>query len=109
MVFKYKKALEKNVGDNMKIKDIFAGKDMPMDFVIGKLDGFHGTFINKKNTKYYFIIDGTATVKINDETIEVEKGDFILIPVNSKHSIDGNVEFAIICTPSFDIDSEEII
>lgn len=109
MVYKYKKALERDVGDNMKIKDIFAGKDMPMDFVIGKLDGFHGTYINEKNTKYYFIIDGKATVIIDNEKNEVEKGDFVLIPVNAKHSIEGNVEFAIICTPSFDISSEKII
>lgn len=109
MVFKYKTALERNVGDNMKIKDLYAGKDMPMDFVIGKLNGFHGTFINEKNTKYYFIIDGKASVTINDETSEVEKGDFVLIPINAKHSIEGNVEFAIICTPSFDINSEKVI
>ena len=37
MVFKYKTALERKVGDNMKIKDLYAGKNMPMDFVIGKL------------------------------------------------------------------------
>ncbi len=109
MIYKYKTAQERNVGDNMKIKDLYAGKNMPMDFVIGKLNGFHGTFINEKNIKYYFIIDGKASVTINDETSEVEKGDFVLIPINAKHSIEGDVEFAIICTPSFDINSEKII
>ena len=49
MVYKSKMAQERSVGDNMKIKDLLAGKNMPMDFVIGELDGFHGTFINKKS------------------------------------------------------------
>lgn len=93
----------------MKIKDLLAGKDLPMDFVIGKLNGFHGTFVNEKNTKYYFIINGKATITIDDEKTEVEKGDLVLIPVNAKHSIEGDVEFAIMCTSSFDIDSERII
>lgn len=109
MVYKYKMAQERNVGDNMKIKDLFAGKNMPMDFVIGELHGFHGTFINRKSIKYYFIIDGKAIVTIDDEKTNVEQGDFVSIPVNSKHSIEGKVKFAIICTPSFDINSEEII
>ncbi len=33
----------------MKIKDLFSGKNMPIDFVIGKLNGFHGTFKNTKS------------------------------------------------------------
>lgn len=109
MVFKIKDALERKVGDNMKIKDLYVGKNMPIDFVVSKLNGFHGTFINNKSTKYYFIIDGKANVKINDELSEVEKGDFVLIPINAKHSIEGDVEFAIMCMPSFDINNEQII
>lgn len=109
MFFKYKEAKERNVGDNMKIKDLYAGKNLPIDFVIGKLNGFHGTFINTKSIKYYFIIDGKANVKINDELTEVEKGDLVVIPINTKHSIEGDVEFAIMCMPSFDSDNEQII
>lgn len=109
MVYKYKTAPERNVGDNMKIKDLFEEKEMPMDFVIAELEGFHGTFINSKNIKYYFIINGKATVTIDGEKTEVEEGDFVFIPVNAKHSIDGKVKFAIICTPPLDIHSEKII
>ena len=109
MIFKYKEAQERDVGDNMKIKDLYAGKNMPIDFVISKLNGFHGTFINTKSIKYYFIIDGKAKVIINDELYEVEKGDFVLIPINAKHSIEGEVEFAIMCMPSFDINDEQIV
>lgn len=109
MIFKYNEAKERNVGNNMKIKDLFSGKNMPIDFVIGKLNGFHGTFKNSKSIKYYFIIEGKAKVKIDDELNEVEKGDFVLIPINAKHSIEGDVEFAIMCMPSFDIDTEQIV
>lgn len=49
MIFKYNEAKERNVGNNMKIKDLYSGKNMPIDFVIGKLNGFHGTFKNTKS------------------------------------------------------------
>ena len=109
MIYKYKKASKRNVGDNMLITDLFAEKDKNMDFVIGELNGFHGTFINEKNTKYYYILNGKATVTINDEKGEVEEGDFVEIPINAKHSIEGKVKFAIMCTPPFDIHSEKMI
>lgn len=109
MVYKYKDAVERKVGEEMTIKDLYAGKDMPMDFVIAKLNGYHGIFINNKNTKYYFIIDGKAKVTIGNETTEVEKGDFVVIPVNTEHSIEGKAEIATICTPSFDPNCEKIL
>ena len=109
MIYKYKKASKRNVGDNMLITDLFAEKDKNMDFVIGELNGFHGTFINEKNTKYYYILSGKATVTINDEKSEVEEGDFVEIPINQKHSIERKVKFAIVCTPPFDLHSEKII
>ena len=109
MIYKYKNAPKRSVGDNMMITDLYAEKKKAMDFVIGKLDGFHGTFINEKNTKYYYILNGKATVTINDKKAEVEEGDFVEIPINAKHSIEGKVKFVIICTPPFDIHSEKII
>ena len=48
-------------------------------------------------------------VTINGEKDEVEEGDFVEIPINAKHSIEGKVKFAIMCTPPFDIHSEKII
>ena len=50
---------------------------MPLNFVIGELNGFHGTMVNEKSIKYYYIIDGKAKVIINDEITDVEKGDFV--------------------------------
>ena len=106
MVYKYKNAEKRRVGNEIERIDLYQGKNMPLNFVIGELNGFHGTMVNEKSIKYYYIIDGKAKVIINDEITDVEKGDFVVIPVNAKHSIEGNAEFAIICTPPFDPDYE---
>lgn len=109
MIYRYSEAKKRNVGDNMQITDLYPVKNMPMDFVIGELNGFHGTFCNTKNNKYYFILEGFAKVKIEEEVNVVNKGDFVEIPINMPHSIEGNVKYAIMCTPSFDIESEKVL
>ena len=109
MIYRYSEAKKRNVGDNMQITDLYPVKNMPMDFVIGELNGFNGTFCNTKNNKYYFILEGFAKVKIGEEVNVVNKGDFVEIPINMPHSIEGNVKFAIMCTPSFDIESEKVL
>ena len=77
----------------MKIKDLYSGKDMPIDFVIGKLNGFHRTFKNTKSIKYYFIIDGKAKVKINDnnlaDTFEALKLDDSSVRTIFEHDLNG--------------------
>ena len=78
MVYKYNNAIERAVGEELTIKDLFAGKNMPIDLVISKLNGFHGSFINQKCTKHYFMLEGKA-------------------------------EIALICTPSYDPDYEQVI
>ena len=79
MIYRYSEAKKRNVGDNMQITDLYPVKNMPMDFVIGELNGFHGTFCNTKNNKYYFILEGFAKVKIEEEVNVVNKGDFVEI------------------------------
>ncbi len=106
MVYKYKDAEKRRVGNEIEIKDLYQGKNMPLDFVIGELNGFHGTMVNEKSIKYYYIIDGKAKVTINDEITDVEKGDFVVIGVNAKHRIEGKAEFAMICRPPFDAEDE---
>lgn len=109
MVYKYNNAIERTVGEELTIKDLFTGNNMPIDLVISKLNGFHGSFINQKCTKHYFMLEGKAKITINDDVFDLEKGDLAVVPVNAKHSIEGKAEFALICTPSYDPDYEQVI
>ena len=109
MIYKYKDSNERKVGDELSIRDLLAGNNLPMDLVIAKLNGFHGTFVNCKSTKHYFMIEGNAKITINDEIYELEKGDLAVVPINAKHSIEGNGEFALMCMPSYDPNFEEIL
>ena len=92
----------KEINANVKL-DFFEGVynlECKINESIGILD-----YCKKNNIE----IERKAIVTVDDEKTNVEQGDLVLIPMNPKHSIDGKVKFAIMCTPSFDINSEEII
>ena len=40
-----------------------------------------------KRSEHWVVIDGTGEVTVDDETRNVKKGDYIYVPVGSKHRI----------------------
>lgn len=109
MYYSIKKANSRRIDESMTVIDLFSVESQPFDCVVCDLNGFHGKFINHKSDKYYMILEGTAVVKVEDEKYFVEKGDFIHIPKEHCHSIEGNVKFACISSPIYDWTTEDVI
>lgn len=78
-------------------------------FVLGELDGFHGTFVNHKSEKLYYVLSGSMEIRIEDETYELTDGDTLLIPPETKHAMEGEARMAIVASPPFDPAHEDII
>lgn len=59
---------------------------------------------HKISEQFFQILNGTATFEIENETIEVEKGQGIHIPPRTKHKIrndqNRNLEFIVISQPT---------
>jgi len=47
---------------------------------------------------YIQIIDGSASVAINDKIFKLKLGEGIIIPANAKHCFNANVQFKMIST-----------
>ncbi len=109
MIYYESTAKTRVIDSSMSIKDLFVMKGQPIDCVIGILDGFHGKFINHISEKYYYILEGSAKIMINDEEFTIGVGDFVHIPKETSHSICGKIKFAIICSPAFDFNTEEVL
>ena len=56
---------------------------------------------NVYSTKTYYIIDGSGTFKINEEIIEVEKGDVIEIPPKTEFVFAGKMKLLLIMVPGY--------
>lgn len=107
MVHYFKDSPKRRVDESLEITDLYIGEGKPLDCVIGDLDGFHGTFINHTSDKNYLILDGSGVVVIDGKKYTVNVGDFIRVPKNVKHSIEGKCRFALLCNPPYDFQTED--
>lgn len=66
---------------------------------------------NTESTHIYYVISGNGRFKINENMYEVEKGNIIEIPKNTKFIFAGKMELLLIMNPKFNrdnnIDGEE--
>ena len=65
---------------------------------------------HKKTEEIYYILEGKATIVINDKRYEVKPGHAILLPLNSTHKIinAGDVPLKLVCADSPPFDPEDV-
>ncbi len=71
------------------------------------LEGDHPQTKNETSDRAYYIVEGTATVDVGDNSYQVENGDVVFIPKNTTHSIKGRVKYIVINSPSFNPANEK--
>ena len=56
-------------------------------------------FINKPHAgdRYWFILEGQATVKVGEDTVEVEAGDLVYVPEWNQNSLISAAEARWLC------------
>ena len=56
-------------------------------------------FINKPHAgdRYWFILEGQATVKVGEDTVEVEAGDLVYVPEWTQNSLISAAEARWLC------------
>lgn len=106
MIYKYDEVNKRVINDGFNVVDIYVNESTKLDYVIVNLDGEHGLCSNTRSIKYWIILEGNATVYLDNKTQKVSQGDFIIIEKNVKHNIIGKVKFGVICTPAFDSNTE---
>ena len=53
-----------------------------------KIAKFKGDFVMHKHDKedeFFYVIDGTLLIELKDKTLELSKGEFVIIPKNTLH------------------------
>ncbi|RMW35614.1 MAG: cupin domain-containing protein [Nitrosopumilus sp.] len=66
-----------------------------------------------KSSEIYYILEGKANLRIDDECLELEKDDSAYVPPNSKQNIEnigsGDLRFLCIVEPAWKADDEIIL
>lgn len=86
------------------------GKDMDMGLFYIK-DAYPATgFCRNKITKLLlYVMNGSGTVQIEDNSVAVETGCALAIPANHKYKFSGAFECVISSTPAWDADQFELV
>jgi quercetin dioxygenase-like cupin family protein len=60
------------------------------DFMVGSVDPFTGPplHVHDEQTDTFYILEGTLTVQVNDDIIELQPGDFAAVPPGTPHTFD---------------------
>ena len=98
------------IDEFITIFEYFTNVDSDLaSFVTAKLDGPHSLRINRASEKLFFLIDGEADMVVGEKEYHLKKGDAILVPINTWHSITSrNAYLAIITVPPYNAADEEI-
>lgn len=105
MKFKHVKPenIKKNDFGSIVVQNLFAEDDYEK-FSIAKVKivGEQKFGLDQKSDIAYYVLDGSGKFYIEDETIDVEKGDLIYIPKDTKYKDSGELTLLAIASPKFD-------
>lgn len=72
-----------------------------------RIDGAIPMHTHPDGVHRMYVLEGTLRVTIEDETQDLGPGDYIMIPKNAKHRVEGKALYASVDTPP--VDSKKII
>ena len=101
---------EVKIDEFMTIFEYFTKAESELvSLVTAKLDGPHTLRINRKSEKLFFLLDGEADMVVGEQEHHLKKGDAVLVPINTWHSITGHKAYlVIVVAPPFHPADEEV-
>ena len=92
------------------IIDNYIGADMGIghSVVRSHLSGKHPKMKNISSDRTYYIIDGCGKFSSNGKTIEVTKGDMLVVPKDTIYEFEGKFDAILISCPAFNPNDDVI-
>lgn len=107
IVFDKSKSLEVEKG---YIVDNFLSKDHDVGYSIVRthLNGKHPFMKNIKSNRTYYLLDGSAKFIFDTEKIDVQKGEMLSIPKDTKYAFKGKFDAILVDCPAFEPENDVI-
>lgn len=96
--------------ENNYIVDNFLSKDDNMGYSIVRthLDGKHPFMKNIKSNRTYYLLKGNGQFYVEDEIIELNEGEMLVIPKNTKYAFKGKFDSILVDCPAFNPEDDVI-
>lgn len=66
-----------------------------------ELAGHHRRLVTDRSTRLYLVVDGRGTITVDEEILEVERGDLVVIPPGTPYHLDGDLIYVVMNQPGF--------
>lgn len=66
-----------------------------------QLDGHHRALRTDASDRLYVVLDGSGTIRMDGQAVQVQAHDLVLIPRGTVYELDGEVTYLVINTPPF--------
>lgn len=101
------------VDENTEIAGLFdAEEGQRFDAVVSSIEGRHpaegGRIFNERSQRGYYVIDGEGKIHVGEDTYAVESSEFVFVPTNTGHAVEGELRLLVITSPPFDPVDEEV-
>lgn len=92
------------------VVDNYLSKEDKMGYSIVRthLNGKHPLMKNINSNRTYYLMNGNATFCVENEEIELNEGEMLVIPKNTKYSFEGNFDAILVDCPAFNPDDDII-
>ena len=86
--------------------------DKDINAAVIKLDGCYperGRAVNTECKEMGYVIEGSGKLVIEDKTVELKKGDVVLIEAGEKYYWEGNLIMFVPCTPAWTPEQHKLV
>lgn len=104
-----------SVDDNTEITELFeAPEGANFDSVISEIEGYHPAdgerkkIFNERSQKAYYVLSGEGRIYVGEEVHEVKEGEFVYVPEETEHALEGSFRALIVTSPPFNPEDEEM-
>ena len=91
--------------ENNYIVDNYISKDDQIGYSVVRthLNGKHPYMKNTNSNRTYYFINGNAKFYVDGETVELNAGEMMVIPKDTKYAFKGKFDAVLIDCPAFDV------
>jgi len=94
-------------GDSFRI--ITALDHTPASFHVVEIDGTAQKHYHEHHTEYYYCLEGSGQIELNDQRLPFKPGTCIMIPSGTPHAARGKFKIIKVVVPPFDPEDEVIV
>lgn len=89
--------------NDVQMRAMLTVADSPADLSVVwvRITGHHQRLRTDASTRLYIVLEGTGTITVGDEPLEVAAGDLVVIPPSTPYHLDGELTYLVCNQPGF--------